>query len=473
MILWSEWHASTLRISMSISPVFFSFGASDHLSANRYWWRRSNAACGFVLPDQQILFCRGHDLPIRLRRARLTMRGDLIRMWSRSKVQGMYGETRLTKHRRGSHENWRNGRRFSCEAWRWKFDEQRGSTRVMGFGPNPEFWRRHRETCNWKYRETRNKEIKDFNHCVQFASNTKMEYSFCRSSSKNKWMREREPSWIVLQEMNWEKLQDMLLIGDFFDLFNVRSYHSWKRLLRESALRQKCRKETHSTEVVRRDSKVGSRTKIGNIGEWQNWAGQESTWVKLALADDQEAIKLMQAKSYVFSNSVLCAGKMHEYPLNLKKKMGNSKFVVEGHTSVQRTGWNRWRASGVRVGAHTQVTRHCKSSTRSRNVWNPSNAEKKFCKDELSSCRCFTTSSGEMSTTKRYCSASECVRQKGHRRSLVIPRAWFSDDMVQYTQCEYWRSMRRCSETFVVQLPGESASRASCNQSVGTRLIEK
>ena len=39
----------------------------------------------------------------------------------------------------------------------------------------------------------------------------------------------------------------------------------------------------------------------------------KSTWEKVALADDEEAIKLKKAKVYVLSDSVLCAGKIHEH----------------------------------------------------------------------------------------------------------------------------------------------------------------
>ena len=39
-----------------------------------------------------------------------------------------------------------------------------------------------------------------------------------------------------------------------------------------------------------------------------------STWEKLVLADDEEVIKLMKAKVYVFSDSVLCVGKLREFP---------------------------------------------------------------------------------------------------------------------------------------------------------------
>ena len=50
------------------------------------------------------------------------------------------------------------------------------------------------------------------------------------------------------------------------DFDDVRSYLSWNRLLRESALRRKYGSETKCAEFVRCDSKIDSRTKIGDIG---------------------------------------------------------------------------------------------------------------------------------------------------------------------------------------------------------------
>ena len=54
----------------------------------------------------------------------------------------------------------------------------------------------------------------------------------------------------------------------------------------------------------------------------QNWeisgvselSWRTSTWQRLSLVNDEEVIKLMNAKVHVFSGSVLCVGKTREYP---------------------------------------------------------------------------------------------------------------------------------------------------------------
>ena len=82
--------------------------------------------------------------------------------------------------------------------------------RGFGFGPNNEFWRR--------YGETRNREIKEFNHWNRFEGNKRMQYSFCQVNliqEQSEWERERvcERYWIVLDEIIWEKSKGIFLNG--------------------------------------------------------------------------------------------------------------------------------------------------------------------------------------------------------------------------------------------------------------------
>ena len=43
-----------------------------------------------------------------------------------------------------------------------------------------------------------------------------------------------------------------------------------------------------------------------------NW--EDSSWKHLSLVDDEEVISLLHTKVYLFSDSVLCLGKMNEDP---------------------------------------------------------------------------------------------------------------------------------------------------------------
>ena len=123
-----------------------------------------------------------------------------------------------------------------------------------------------------------------------------------------------------------------------------------------------------------------------------------SSWKHLSLVGGEEVISLSHAKVYVFSDSVLCLGKMNQNP-------------------TSNTAWERqldWFKSSSQyrtldtIGGEpmefewniSQDSPHCSSSKKSKSSWaiwaNPTNS-----KDELSSCRCSMTSYGELKTTKR------------------------------------------------------------------------
>ena len=55
-----------------------------------------------------------------------------------------------------------------------------------------------------------------------------------------------------------------------------------------------------------------------------NW--EDPSWKQLSLVGDEEVISLSHAKVYVFSDSVLCLGRMHQNP--------QSNTVWEGHVDV-------------------------------------------------------------------------------------------------------------------------------------------
>ena len=51
-----------------------------------------------------------------------------------------------------------------------------------------------------------------------------------------------------------------------------------------------------------------------------NW--EDSSWKYLSLSGDEQVISLLHTKFYVFSDSVLCLGKMNENPQSNKYCMG-------------------------------------------------------------------------------------------------------------------------------------------------------
>ena len=56
---------------------------------------------------------------------------------------------------------------------------------------------------------------------------------------------------------------------------------------------------------------VGEQDEISNL-ETIRW--EKHSWKYLSLIGDERVINLQRAKVYVFSDSVLCLGKIHEHP---------------------------------------------------------------------------------------------------------------------------------------------------------------
>ena len=51
---------------------------------------------------------------------------------------------------------------------------------------------------------------------------------------------------------------------------------------------------------------------------WTRFIGKEHSWKHLSLIGDETVINLQRAKVYVFSDSVLCLGRVHQHPQSNK-----------------------------------------------------------------------------------------------------------------------------------------------------------
>ena len=119
---------------------------------------------------------------------------------------------------------------------------------------------------------------------------------------------------------------------------------------------------------------VGQSDEIFGVSQI-SW--ESSPWKQLSLVNDEEVISLSHAKVYVFSDSVLCLGKMNQNP--------TTNTAWERHLQRFITTQN----FGIRVEYFPSI--HF-IAARSGAKWaNPNNS-----KDELSSCRCSMTAHGEL-----------------------------------------------------------------------------
>ena len=88
-----------------------------------------------------------------------------------------------------------------------------------------------------------------------------------------------------------------------------------------------------------------------------------------------------------------------ESEANIKYCLGRTVGLVQRFTTIQNFGHNWRRTDGIRVEI-SQDSLHWSSSTKSKSSW-PKWATQRNSKDELSSCRCSMTSSGELKTMNR------------------------------------------------------------------------
>ena len=163
-----------------------------------------------------------------------------------------------------------------------------------------------------------------------------------------------------------------------------------------------------------------------------NW--EDSSWKYLSLVGDEEVISLLHAKVYVFSDSVLCLGKMNEKPqsnIAWEDRLTLFKSSQEYRTLDRIDGepiefeWNIF--SGIHHIAALQqsprVTVKVERNTR-KNHWT----------DHLHG-RCSTTSRGDLKTVQKECESSALLvslyakRFSAGRWSFLGPgseKKWYS-----------------------------------------------
>ena len=88
-----------------------------------------------------------------------------------------------------------------------------------------------------------------------------------QSRSKKKWMGRLRIRLICLPGKEMKGIdKNSLILVNFHDFIGACSDLYWKRSVRESALHTKYRSETNWTQIVRCDSNIDPRTRIGDLG---------------------------------------------------------------------------------------------------------------------------------------------------------------------------------------------------------------
>ena len=76
---------------------------------------------------------------------------------------------------------------------------------------------------------------------------------------------------------------------------------------------------------------------------WTKFIGKNHSWKQLSLIGDETVISLQRAKVYVFSDSVLCFGKVHSHPESNEAWEKRIGWIVH-RQKLQRLGCYQWRA---------------------------------------------------------------------------------------------------------------------------------
>ena len=94
-----------------------------------------------------------------------------------------------------------------------------------------------------------------------------------------------------------------------------------------------------STRLVSEQDEISGLETIG----WEN-----HSWKYLSLIGEERIMNLQRTKVYVFSDSVLCFGKIFRKP-SIGRCMGTKIGMVQIISGMQKLGQNRRRANGIRV----------------------------------------------------------------------------------------------------------------------------
>ena len=155
----------------------------------------------------------------------------------------------------------------------------------------------------------------------------------------------------------------------------------------------------------------------------------DSSWKHSSLICDEEVVSLSHAKVYDFSDSVLCLGKLSENP--------QSNTVWEDKLTWFKSSSQLWTqlmvSQWVSSGIFSDDSLHCSSSKKSNSSWTKwaNNS-----KDKLSSCRCSTTSHGDLKAMNgNAIRAPKSFRlcEMIFTRKMAMPRTWIKREVVFYS----------------------------------------
>ena len=169
-----------------------------------------------------------------------------------------------------------------------------------------------------------------------------------------------------------------------------------KELLRQSAFHQEYKRFHNEANVHISVKLVSEQDEIYGVKtiDWEN-----SSWKCLSVVGDEQVNSLQLTKVYVFSDSVLCLGKIHQNPESNKaweQRLEWFKTTPENRNLDSLDGQPMEFEWNIFPGFNTlQLSQEVQELLLRLNE-TPEN----FLKEGSSSCRCSTTSHGDQKTTR-------------------------------------------------------------------------
>ena len=204
----------------------------------------------------------------------------------------------------------------------------------------------------------------------------------------------------ILDHSSKDAMQDIdkhSFIWKMFYVFDIGSiYFHWKNYSENFH----SIKNTGNNLTMKQMFNISEKLTVGKSDEIYevtptNW--EDSSWKQLSLVIDEEVISLSHAKVSVFSDSVLCFGKMHQNP-TFKYCLGRKVELVQRFTTVQNFGHNWRRANGIGVVYFPRLRHNAAQQQKSKSSCLQWAINQKNLKDGSSSSRCPTTSYGDLKT---------------------------------------------------------------------------
>ena len=114
-----------------------------------------------------------------------------------------------------------------------------------------------------------------------------------------------------------------------------------------------------SAKLVTEQDEISGLEKIG----WE-----KHSWKYLSLTDDERIINLQRAKVYVFSDFVLCIGKIHSKS-RCQRSLEEKDRMDHNFSKLQKLWRNQWRADWIRVEHLPRIRYVCSSVIESAIFW--------------------------------------------------------------------------------------------------------